>query len=275
MSDDTNDIWEKGSLDQGDGENKKAKSAKPKRSKKEDLLAGAAREEMSGFSLMGDFINEGQPDEPDDESVEPEEFDEPEAIIEDEDETEKKELSDETDKLKLSQMEEERLRKIDPAELEEKSFEFEDGSSKIKAIVGVVAISLALTAGYFLFMGGETQPKVLLSTGSISESNYKQIKETGGVYPIDKRIYVFFVTGGRLGVRQVHIKIIEEIKKPGNKVDTVLIGQSQRTVNPNWRSFSTHFQREYFDHAGSYKVQIVSPSGKMLAENRFVIKAAK
>lgn len=288
--DDVNDIWQSSSGSQGGGQEsskpsqadqgeKKEKQPsddkekkKSKKTGKEDMLKAAAQEQMGGFNLMSRFI--GNEEETKSEADTNESEQEEDDIDDQEDDEAKKELPTEKQKIGLSQMEEDRLKQIDPKDLEEKSFEFEDGSSKLKAVLAVIAICVALTAGYFFFFaGGDTQARVLLSTEPISKENYEGISNTPGEFALGKKIYVFFVTGGRIGVDTIHFKILEEITKPGNQVELMVVGQAQRTVRPNWRpGISTHFQSQYFDHAGTYIIQILSPTGELMAENKFVIK---
>jgi len=271
------------------------RSSRKKSKNKKDLLADAAVDQMRDFSLR-EFTASTQKggDKTEKENSQSQSRPEEAEVAEDkaraaaqkdtpenddqgddeevEDEPKKKELSVDDHKITLSKMEEERLKKIDPAELEEKSFEFEDGSSKIKGVLGVVAVVALLAVSYFFFFGDAAETKVLLSTKPIHADNYKTITPDT-TFPLAKRIYIYFVPPhGRLGVNTVHIKIFEEITKAAGKKELVPVAHARRSVDANWRNFNTHFQREYFKHSGRYKLQILSPTGKVLADQFFNVK---
>ena len=107
---------------------------------------------------------------------------------------------------------------------------------------------------------------MLLSHSPINQSNYKSIGSKD--LKLGKPIYFYFVSGSRLGVTRVHIRISEKKEKEYKQVGSHDLGG----LNPNWRYVGTHFQKEYFERSGNYKVEVLSPSEEILATSNFVLK---
>ena len=182
---------------------------------------------------------------------------------------EKKELPYEDDAVEKAEVASEELEPVNKKDLK-KAEPYEDGSRKGITILAVILLVGLLVMGYFYFIGGSPQPKIILSSSPITEK--VSIKdESPAVFKPGNSIYIHFVTGGRLGVDEISIHI-SRLDKQNPKNSAVTVTRAKRTISPGFRYLSTHFQADYFHVPGAYRVEVLSPTGEILSTQGFEIR---
>jgi len=180
-------------------------------------------------------------------------------------------MSDDKEKSGSRKSEKDETFTVNKRTLPPSEIKYENVSSKWLALGGIVLVLALLIIGYFILFPRDMGPAIYLSANRIEEADLYTLSKRPMVFPKEKPVYFYFHTGGRLGVKKINISIFEQFNK-NNKIDLVLIGQFEESVQLNWRKSDRYFQREYFEHPGSYLLRVSAPDGKVLSEKSFNIK---
>jgi len=139
------------------------------------------------------------------------------------------------------------------------------------AVYTVIALLFASLIYWSIFSPGQ-KPVIYLSNTAIEESNARNLNVSNLTFPRNKTLYMFFASGGRLGQEKVVVKLTELYADSSNMTKEESIAQKEDSVKPNWRYFTTHFQKENFDHAGRFRIHVLSPSGEVVATQEFRVQ---
>ncbi|MDH5716396.1 MAG: hypothetical protein OEZ22_02025 [Spirochaetia bacterium] len=275
-----------------DSEKNKDKSTKKKSASKKDFLQKAVEEELNNSSLMGDFIEDikKRNDLKNDEKISND------NLEKEKNKKNKKKFFSREKKKKDNQPENEAPSEIKdnvsgrPKEkkMEEDNDSFEPIESKDtnlpeitrenkKRIITAIVIFLIILfsgAGVYFFLKTETKvPRIYLSTARIDKNEISSMSfDLEENFSLNEPIYFYFTTGQRLAVEKLIITVLEIYENPDAAKKEQLAGLYQVSVNPGWSHLETYFQKEVFEHAGRYKMQISSIEGKILAERTFSVR---
>ena len=166
----------------------------------------------------------------------------------------------------------EELEKINKKELERASDQYEDGSKKSLTVIGVLVIMLLLIGSYFYFFSASVGPIIMLSNQPIQDVLFTGTSK-GLLLKANKPVYFYFSPDGRLGYKKIYIKILKVISsKNASKKKYTNTGSFSYTIDPSWRKVSTHFQNDYVASVGDYVIQILDPTGKLIASQPFQVQ---
>lgn len=188
------------------------------------------------------------------------------------DEPPKKDLSGGGHAVRLTAVEQGRLKKIDPQQLMASDFRYDEPPVWKKPLIIGIASLLAVALLFFAFFGSRSQPRIFLSNSEIKDGIIKSLPTANLVFPKGKEIFIHFNAGTRFGTDKITIRVTEIYQDPSGAVKEDNIGVTEQTVKPGWRKLYTLFQQDYFDHAGQYKVYIQAGGGAVLATQDFKIK---
>ena len=140
------------------------------------------------------------------------------------------------------------------------------GVNTRKLIIFIAALAL-LSLLYFQFCGTLTvERNIYLSEKPIPISNLSAFHGMTS-FQFGNPIYVHFSMGEALGVDKIIIKIFSVEQNSENP-----IGEVSATTKSHWKHIRTHFQKEFFEKRGQYKIQISRPNGSLLANQSFSIR---
>ena len=252
-NDNIDDIINQKSFSVSDDESNREQSEKPKESKqsnkksKADKFSQAASENLRIISeFTGSDSNEK--------------------------EKKKKVLPKSAKKEKNVHVADEELEKINKKELERVSDQYEDGSKKSLTVIGVIMIMLLLIGSYFYFFSASAGPIIMLSNQPIQDVLFTGANKAL-LLKANKPVYFHFSTDGRLGYKKIYIKILKVISsKNAPKKKYTNTGSFSYTLDPSWRKVSTHFQNDYVASVGDYVIQILDPTGKLIANQSFQVQ---
>ena len=251
-NDNIDDIMNQKSFSVSDDESNREQSEKPKESKqskkksKADKFSRAASENLG---IMSEFTGS------------------------DSNEKEKKKvLPKSTKKEKNATVAGEELEKINKKELERAPDQYEDGSKKSLTVIGVIVIMLLLIGSYFYFFSASAGPIIMLSNHPIQDVLFTGTNKAL-LLKANKPVYFYFSPDGRLGYKKIYIKILKVISsKSAPKKKYTNTGSFSYTLDPSWRKVSTHFQNDYVASVGDYVIQILDPTGKLIANQSFQVQ---
>lgn len=136
------------------------------------------------------------------------------------------------------------------------------------AVIGFLFLSLIYWA---IFSPGQ-KPAIYLSNTAIEETGAKNLHTTNLIFPRNKTLYMFFASGGRLGQEKIIVKLTEIYADSSNMTKEEAVAQKEDSVKASWRYFTTHFQKENFDHAGRFRIHVLSPNGEVIASQEFRVQ---
>lgn len=139
------------------------------------------------------------------------------------------------------------------------------------AVYGVVALMLVSLIYWAVFSPG-SKPTIYLSNAAIEESNARNLSTANLIFPRNKTLYLLFSSGGRLGQEKLVTKLTEVYADSSNMMKEEGLAQIEGSVKSNWRYFTAQFQKENFDHAGRFRIHVLSPNGELLASQEFRIQ---
>ena len=184
----------------------------------------------------------------------------------------KKVLPKSANKEKNAAVADEELEKINKKELERASDQYEDGSKKSLTVIGVIVIMLLLIGSYFYFFSASAGPIIMLSNHPIQDVLFTATNKAL-LLKANKPVYFYFSPDGRLGYKKIYIKILKVISsKSAPKKKYANTGSFSYTLDPSWRKVSTHFQNDYVASVGDYVIQILDPTGKLIANQSFQVQ---
>ena len=261
-NDNIDDIMNQKSFSVSDDESNREQSEKPKESKqskkksKADKFSRAASENLG---IMSEFTGS--------DSNEKEKKDKKEKK-----EKKKKVLPKSANKEKNAPVADEELEKINKKELERATGQYEDGSKKSLTVIGVIVIMLLLIGSYFYFFSASAGPIIMLSNHPIQDVLFTGTNKAL-LLKANKPVYFYFSPDGRLGYKKIYIKILKVISsKSAPKKKYTNTGSFSYTLDPSWRKVSTHFQNDYVASVGDYVIQILDPTGKIIANQSFQVQ---
>lgn len=186
--------------------------------------------------------------------------------------TDKKDLSGGGHAVRLTPVEQGRLKKIDPQQLMASDFRYDEPPVWKKPLIIGLAAVFALALLFFAFVGSRSQPRIYLSNSEIKDGIIKNLPTTNLVFPKGKEIFIHFNAGSRFGTDKLIIRVTEIYQDSGGTVKEDNIGVNEQTVKPSWKKLYTLFQQDYFDHPGQYKLYIQAAGGATLAVQDFKVK---
>lgn len=142
---------------------------------------------------------------------------------------------------------------------------------KILSVLAAALVVAALAGLYFYFFGSVAEPKIYLSTEKITEETLPSLTGLESGFPKNMPIYIYFAPGKNLGVEQISIEITEVLSAADGATKEKQVAEFDATVQPEWKKLDTYFQAEFFEHAGTYRIRILTPEGKALAERTFKV----
>lgn len=168
---------------------------------------------------------------------------------------------------------ESRLKRLTAGENQPAAFADDDEPPKWRkyAVFGVVGL-LVLLLGYWAIFSPGSRPTVYLSNAPIEEANARNLATANLIFPRNKTVYLFFSAGGRLGQEKLITKLTEVYADASNMMKEENVAQIEGSVKSNWRYFTTQFQKENFDHAGRFRIHVLSPNGEVIASQEFRIQ---
>lgn len=187
-------------------------------------------------------------------------------------EHDKKDLSGGGHAVRLTPVEQGRLKKIDPQQLMASDFRYDEPPVWKKPLIIGIAAFFALALLFFAFVGSRSQPRIYLSNSEIKDGIIKNLPTTNLVFPKGKEIFIHFNAGSRFGTDKLIIRVTEIYQDSAGTVKEDNIGVNEQTVKPSWKKLYTLFQQDYFDHAGQYKLYIQAAGGATLAIQEFKVK---
>lgn len=258
-NDNIDDIMNQKSFSVSDDESNREQSEKPKESKqskkksKADQFSRAASENLG---IMSEFTGS----------------DSSEKEKKDKKEKKKKLLPKSANKEKNGPVADEELEKINKKALERALDQYEDGSKKSLTVIGVIVIMLLLIGSYFYFFSASAGPIIMLSNHPIQDVLFTGTNKAL-LLKANKPVYFYFSPDGRLGYKKIYIKILKVISSKGApKKKYTNTGSFSYTLDPSWRKVSTHFQNDYVASVGDYVIQILDPTGKLIANQSFQVQ---
>ena len=87
-------------------------------------------------------------------------------------------------------------------------------------------------------------------------------------FQIDEPVYISYFSNGPLNSNIVYFKVYIMTNDGAHKILT----SSQYTIDPQWNTLETHFQKEFFDYPGIYEIVIENENKVELARQQFEIK---
>lgn len=258
-NDNIDDIMNQKSFSASDDESNREQSEKPKESKqskkksKADQFSQAASENLRIISeFTGADSNENE--------------------NKDKKEKRKKVLPKSAKKENNAPVADEELEKTNKKELERALDQYEDGSKKSLTVIGVIVIMLLLIGSYFYFFSASVGPIIMLSNQPIQDVLFTGTNKTL-LLKANKPVYFYFSPDGHLGYKKIYIKILKVISsKSASKKKYTNTGSFSYTLDPSWRKVSTHFQNDYVASVGDYVIQILDPTGKLIANQSFQVQ---
>ena len=128
-------------------------------------------------------------------------------------------------------------------------------------------------SGYYFFTSTPVSPVIYLSSSEIDGNRLGSINvNEEQSFALGEPVYFYFTTGKRLGTDKLVVTMLEIYETPEGITKEQLAGNYEILVKPGWGHFETHFQKEVFENAGRYKLQILTREGGLLAEKIFRIK---
>jgi|GEM_PF-2650432 len=223
-------------------------------------------------SDLGDFVSDmkrsrsdSTPGKPGgDEPREEENRDTPEA---------KNGLPEQKEEKETGAVMESRLKRLTAGPSQPAAFADDDEPPKWRkfAVFGVLGL-LVLSLLYWAIFSPGSRPTIYLSNTAIEETNAKNLVTANLSFPRNKTIYLLFSSGGRLGQEKLVTRLTEVYADSSNMMKEETIAQIEGSVKTNWRYFTTQFQKENFDHAGRFRIHVISPNGEVLASQEFRVQ---
>ena len=139
---------------------------------------------------------------------------------------------------------------------------------KTKNVMFTIAGLLLLIYLYNIFLGENLYQKaVYLSAQPISTSKLASLRSDLPVFAMGKPIYVHFSMGSPLKLDNIRIQIVHLVSDIEHT-----IGEISATTKPEWEHVQTHFQEEFFDKRGEYKIKIFTANNELLSDQLFKIR---
>ncbi|MDH4200755.1 MAG: hypothetical protein OEV66_10285 [Spirochaetia bacterium] len=213
-----------------------------KKKNKKDLLDGAISEELSD-GLMSEFINEVNED--------------------------KKNEKTSSKKHSESEKSMKELKVAPNASFESyvpmiRNNNFKEWWISLGAFATIMTIVILF---FFIPFGANDKFQIHLSSRAISNYNFAA-DETHDTFELGKPVYVYFTSKKALNSKTINISIIN---LSGGLSDNQL-SSFQSKINPKWKVVETHFQKEFFESPGKYKIIIQNDQKKVLVEKTFSVK---
>ncbi len=185
----------------------------------------------------------------------------------------KNDLPEQKEEKETGAVMESRLKRLTSGPSQPAAFADDDEPPKWRkyAVFGVLGL-LVLSLLYWAIFSPGSRPTVYLSNTAIEESNAKNLATANLSFPRNKTIFLLFSSGGRLGQEKLVTRLTEVYADSSNMMKEETIAQIEGSVKANWRYFTTQFQKENFDHAGRFRIHVISPNGEVLASQEFRVQ---
>jgi hypothetical protein len=119
----------------------------------------------------------------------------------------------------------------------------------------------------FFAIGGGNKYQVYLSSTPVDNYMYGAA-ETKETFESGKPVYVYFAAKKAIKTGKIFIEVINLNRSSAEgKLSTI-----ESNINPEWKIVETHFQKEYFETPGKYKIIIENEKKKVLVDKIFTIK---
>jgi len=134
------------------------------------------------------------------------------------------------------------------------------------SLAGFITVIFLVFLLFFSF-GSGNKYQVYLFSNPIDNISYGSA-ESREVFESNKPIYVYFASKKAIKTNKIFIQVIN-LNRPASESKMSLI---ESNINPNWKIVETHFQKEFFETPGNYKIIIENEKKKLLFEKSFKIK---
>jgi len=131
------------------------------------------------------------------------------------------------------------------------------------------AFLVVLLLVFFLFFGfaGGNKYQLYLSSTAIDNYTYGSA-EASEFFETNRPIYVYFAAKKKMKTNKVSIKIVNLSHSSADSNLSII----ESNINPNWKIVETHFQKEFFESPGKYKIIISNEKKKTLIEKTFTVR---
>lgn len=218
--------------------------SKNKKNSKKDKLEGAIGNELGSDGIMSAFVSQIQSDKSEPVSQASPEMKESEKFHKNEDE-------------RRESMPTRRLAMIKSP-----------GKKEWWISLGAFSTIIILVLFFFWLPCSKAQTyKIRLSDKSMDAISMMNLPDTAN-FSVGSPVYFFFGSEKPLQVKKVFIHV-ENLNLPSS---TAKMSSTEYNINPNWKSIETHFQKEFFDSPGKYRITVENAEKKVLAEKIFYIR---
>jgi hypothetical protein len=135
--------------------------------------------------------------------------------------------------------------------------------------VSLAAFFTVILLIFLLFFGFGSENKYELALASSALDNYAYgAAVTNETFESGKPVYVYFAAKKAINSNKIFIQVIN-LNQSSDESKMSLI---ESNINPNWKIVETHFQKEYFENPGKYKIIIENEKKKVLVEKIFTVR---
>jgi len=133
--------------------------------------------------------------------------------------------------------------------------------------LGSFAVIIVLVILLFFAFGSGNKYQLYLVSSPIDNYSYGSA-ETKKTFDSGKPVYVYFGAKSAIKTKKIFIQIINL----NSSSDESKLSTLESNINPGWKVVETHFQKEFFENPGKYKIIIENEKKKVLIEKIFTIK---
>lgn len=218
---------------------------KKKKTGKKDELKGAMHDEISSGSIMGDFINNVNNDKKNEKS------------------SSKKDEEYSGSAKPLKSLTE------GGKSLFSGSLPVIRNSNQKEWWVSIGSFATVITLVLLLFFAFGSSNKYQIQLASTAIENYAYgTGDSRETFEIGKPVYIYFGAKSAIKSDKIYIHVIN--LNQGDAEEKMATIESN--INPKWKVVETHFQKEFFETPGNYKIVIENEKKKVLVEKTFSVK---
>lgn len=130
-----------------------------------------------------------------------------------------------------------------------------------------LTVLLLIVFFIILPLAPKNQYQLLLSTNAIDNVSFEKEAKADS-FELGKPVYVYFIAKNPFKMKKIYIDIYNLTYSSSDKK----LSSLETNINPKWKKLETHFQQEFFETTGSYKIVIEDEKKKPLVEKTFLIK---
>ncbi|MDH4262692.1 MAG: hypothetical protein OEV78_06600 [Spirochaetia bacterium] len=222
-----------------------------KKKNKKDELKGAIDSELSPNGIMSDFVNNIRNDKDSDKRSSSGKSDESEGFME---------------SIKsLAQKGQKAIKDNDPFSGNFPMIRNRTQKEWWVSLGAFLSVVLLIFLLFFAF-GSNNKYQIHLSPNAIDNYTFGT-SETKEVFEIGKPVYIYFAAQKAIKTKKIFIKVINLNMSSGDGNISII----ESNINPKWKVIETHFQKEFFESPGKYKIIIENEKKKVLIEKTFTV----